>query len=235
MIQDARVQLSLWRALVVTPNLLAIGVRDLHGVIISHADNDHAGGEIELRNYWKPDWVKKPDGLTEEQLCIRGRTWQWKAVRFEALWPPKRVDRAYNPHSCVVLISFVQGDNSVHRILLTGDIEKVSEILIARTLSELDVDVMSVPHHGSRTSSSTFLTQLIHAEHVVASTKFRSHWQLPNELVKQRYLERGAQWYETGKQGQVNFVFFDGELTVSTLRNQNLDPWYRQMLRSRVE
>ncbi|MDA0109121.1 DNA internalization-related competence protein ComEC/Rec2 [Vibrio sp. La 4.2.2] len=220
---------------VVTPNLLALGVRELHGVIISHADNDHAGGEIELRNYWEPDWVKKPDGMTEEQLCIRGRTWQWKAIRFEALWPPKRVGRAYNPHSCVVLISFAQGENSVHRILLTGDIEKVSEILIARTLSELDVDVMSVPHHGSRTSSSTFLTQLIHAEHVVASTKFRSHWQLPNDLVKQRYLEQGAQWYETGTLGQINFVFFDGELTVSTLRNQNLDPWYRQMLRSRVE
>jgi competence protein ComEC len=219
---------------VVTPNLIAAGVSRVEGLILSHGDNDHAGGVLALQNRWHPTWIRRPEGNTTGTQCVQGTHWRWKALEFTVLWPPKRVHRAYNPHSCVVLVTFENGNQS-KRLLLTGDIEKVSEILLARHLKPLSIDVMSVPHHGSRTSSSSFLHRTIEAKNVVASTRFQSRWSLPSPRVREQYQQNGSVWFETGVDGQVSFDFSGQEITVSTVRSEYLDPWYRQMLRSRVE
>jgi len=150
------------------------------------------------------------------------------------LWPPARVTRAYNPHSCVILVTYQETDRTF-RLLLTGDIEKVSEILLSRELEPLSIDVMSVPHHGSKTSSSRYLHQTIDADYAVASNQFDSRWQLPSPVVREQYQNNGSIWYETGRSGQVSFQFIGQEIIVSTARSDYLAPWYRQMLRSRVE
>ncbi len=219
---------------VVTPNLIAAGVTHVNGLILSHGDNDHAGGELSLQKRWHPKWIRRPEGDTTDTQCVQGTQWRWKALEFLVLWPPKRVPRAYNPHSCVVLVTFEKG-NSSKRLLLTGDIEKVSEILLARYLEPLSIDVMSVPHHGSSTSSSSFLHRTIDAKNVVASTRFHSRWALPSPRVRAQYQQNGSTWFETGVDGQVIFDFSGQEIIVSTTRSEYLDPWYRQMLRSRVE
>ncbi|GMQ47062.1 hypothetical protein VB10N_20610 [Vibrio sp. 10N] len=219
---------------VVTPNLIAVGVSRIEGLILSHADNDHAGGEEALIRRWSPSWVRRPEGKSVDSQCIRGTQWYWKAIKFSVLWPPKRVQRAYNPHSCVVLVTYRERQQA-KRLLLTGDIEKVSEILLSRQLAPLAIDVMSVPHHGSKTSSSPFLHRTIRANYAVASTRFQSRWALPNPVVREKYRGNGSVWFETGVNGQVNFDFSGQEIIVSTVRSEYLDPWYRQMLRSRVE
>ncbi len=219
---------------VVTPNLIAAGVSHVEGLILSHGDNDHAGGVLALQNRWQPTWIRRPEGNTTDTQCIQGTHWRWKALEFTVLWPPKRVSRAYNPHSCVVLVSLENGNQS-KRLLLTGDIEKVSEILLARQLEPLSIDVMSVPHHGSSTSSSSFLHRTIEATNVVASTRLQSRWSLPSPRVREQYQQNGSAWFETGVDGQVIFDFSGQEIIVSTARSEYLDPWYRQMLRSRVE
>lgn len=219
---------------VVTPNLIAAGVTHVDGLILSHSDNDHAGGELALQKRWNPKWIRRPEGDTTDTRCVQGTHWRWKALEFSVLWPPKRVPRAYNPHSCVVLVTFEKGNQS-KRLLLTGDIEKVSEILLARRLEPLSIDVMSVPHHGSSTSSSSFLHRTIDAKNVVASTRFNSRWALPSPEVRAQYQQNGSTWFETGVDGHVIFDFSGQEIIVSTTRSEYLDPWYRQMLRSRVE
>jgi competence protein ComEC len=134
----------------------------------------------------------------------------------------------------VVLATYQEG-HKTKRVLLTGDIEKVSEILLARQLEPLSIDVMSVPHHGSNTSSSSFLHRTIEARSVVASTRYQSRWSLPSPQVRELYQQNGSTWFETGVDGQVIFDFYGQEIVVSTARSEYLGPWYRQMLRSRVE
>jgi competence protein ComEC len=219
---------------VVTPNLIAAGVSRVEGLIISHSDNDHAGGARALQKRWHPTWIRRPEGNTTDTRCVQGSRWRWKALEFAVLWPPKRVTRAYNPHSCVVLATYQEG-HKTKRVLLTGDIEKVSEILLARQLEPLSIDVMSVPHHGSNTSSSSFLHRTIEARSVVASTRYQSRWSLPSPQVRELYQQNGSTWFETGVDGQVIFDFYGQEIVVSTARSEYLGPWYRQMLRSRVE
>ena len=46
------------------------------------------------------------------------------------------------------------------RILLTGDIEPESQQLMSRAIAELRVDVLKVPHHGSRYQDTAFLSGL---------------------------------------------------------------------------
>ncbi|USD59377.1 DNA internalization-related competence protein ComEC/Rec2 [Vibrio sp. SCSIO 43140] len=219
---------------VLIPNLRALGVKRLEGLILSHADNDHAGGEADLKQNMPPRWIRRPEGNSQVNSCIRGERWKWGAVDFEVLWPPAKVTRAYNPHSCVILVTYQETDRT-YRLLLTGDIEKVSEILLSRELEPLSIDVMSVPHHGSKTSSSRYLHQTINADYAVASNQFDSRWQLPSPVVREQYQNNGSIWYETGRTGQVTFQFVGQEIIVSTARSDYLAPWYRQMLRSRVE
>ncbi|MCL9774672.1 DNA internalization-related competence protein ComEC/Rec2 [Vibrio methylphosphonaticus] len=220
----------------ITPTLAQLGVNSLEGIILSHADNDHAGGAAYLQHQWQPLWVRKSDANVTELPCIAGEQWRWNEVTFEALWPPELVSRAYNPHSCVVLMTYSPKEQShKHQLLLTGDIDQISEILLARHLPLLDLDAMLVPHHGSKTSSSKWLLNRIRTKHAIASTRFAGRWNLPNPDVKARYLNNGAKWYDTGSSGQVNLSFSAQEVSAFTLRGDKLAPWYRQMLRSGVE
>ena len=85
---------------------------------------------------------------------MAGQRWDWDGVRFAVLHPPA----AYydtpglktNDLSCVVRV-----DSDFGSALLTGDIEARSEAQLLRDDPQaLAVDVLVVPHHGSRTSST---------------------------------------------------------------------------------
>ncbi|WP_237484089.1 DNA internalization-related competence protein ComEC/Rec2 [Vibrio hippocampi] len=221
---------------VLTPSLRKMGVDYLDGVIISHSDNDHAGGVQDIVDTWAPSWVMRPDPKPTELPCKKGRQWHWRQFEFSVFWPPETVTRAYNPHSCVVLVTYRENDASNPvTFLLTGDIEKIAEILVFRETAKTPINVLSVPHHGSRTSSSTFLHNKLQADYAVASAQWQSRWNIPHPEVKQGYLERGTQWFETGESGQIRFHIQGESLQVSTLRQHYLTPWYRQMLRYGVE
>jgi hypothetical protein len=73
-------------------------------------------------------------------------------VRFALLHPATDdpVPRKTNDLSCVLRVSA-----GARSMLLTGDIERASEaLLVARSPQSLRADVLLVPHHGSKTSSS---------------------------------------------------------------------------------
>ena len=86
------------------------------------------------------------------QRCAAGQAWSWDGVRFELLHPENAAAtaRKTNDLSCVLKVSA-----GARSMLLTGDIERPAEAdLLQRVPGELRADVMLVPHHGSRTSTS---------------------------------------------------------------------------------
>lgn len=93
---------------VIEPVLLADGgVRKLDGMILSHADSDHAGGgAADVIARLQPEWKRSSDRRDGFMPCRRGgESWQWRQLDFRVLWPPRQVVRAANPHSCVIEIS----------------------------------------------------------------------------------------------------------------------------------
>ncbi len=217
---------------VLVPVYRSRGVTQFDGMIISHYDNDHAGGFDDAVKWLQPEWIRSSQRQPHILPCVANQSWQVEALTFDVLWPPKRVSRAYNPHSCVVRVTHRQ---SGFRVLLTGDIERVAEWMLVREPARLSANVLVVPHHGSKTSSSERLVTVVNPEVAIASLAKGGRWNLPDASVKQRYQNLGALWLDTGHQGQVTVEMTGKNWRIKTQRRLGLQPWYRQMLRKRVE
>ncbi|OCH61386.1 DNA internalization-related competence protein ComEC/Rec2 [Vibrio splendidus] len=225
------------------PTLNQRGVHEVEGVIVSHFDSDHAGGYPALLENYNPKWIRASQNINQQtqstvqvqsniQTCIFGEAWNWQGLEFEVLWPPQRVKRAYNPHSCVVRIF---EPNSEFSMLLTGDIERVSEWLLAREGQRLKSDVMLVPHHGSNSSSIKPFIEAVSPQLAIASLAKGNQWGMPSKSVIERYHETGSAWLDTGESGQITITISQEGWKYHTIREQQGRQWYRQMLRKGVE
>ena len=93
--------------------------------------------------------------------------------------------------SCVLEVR-----NRHHSIWLTGDIEKHAErllvIRLARDQAELnDIHqhhrILMAPHHGSKTSSSLQLLQILDPDEAFSQTGYRNRFRHPHQEVVERY------------------------------------------------
>ncbi len=214
---------------VIEPMLKQRGINKLDSLILSHLDLDHAGGRGYIEQQFKP-WQKiSSQALPGYAPCVAGEKWHWNGLDFLALWPPKLVKRAYNPHSCVVRVS-----NDHFSILLSGDIDAISELLLAKSNYNLQSDVLLVPHHGSLTSSTSEFLDAVQPKVAIASLSKGSRWTLPHPKVLARYQQRNIDWMDTGEHGQISINIAD-EWHIVTERSQQSLRWYRQILRKGVE
>ncbi|EDP59062.1 DNA internalization-related competence protein ComEC/Rec2 [Vibrio sp. AND4] len=217
---------------VIAPILHRRGFDFIDKFIISHADSDHAGGKEYIEQHFSPTQKFSSQNYSNYQSCIAGERWLWQGLDFEVLWPPNQVQRAYNPHSCVVR---VVDKGSDFKLLLTGDIEAVSEWILMREPQKLVSDVMLVPHHGSKSSSNPALVQVVSPTLAIASLAKNNQWGMPAENVLSAYQEVNAHWLDTGNHGQVSVFIERDNWYFAVKRSETIEPWYRQMLRKGVE
>jgi competence protein ComEC len=110
---------------VVVPALHALGVRSLDMAVVSHGDNDHAGGFPAVARAFPPMLALTPDGapsLPHGHPCIAGTRWRWDGVRFSFLHPPRYFPYLGNDAGCVLRVEGRHGT-----LLLTADIDDVVE------------------------------------------------------------------------------------------------------------
>ena len=99
-----------------------------------------------------------------------------------------------NALSCVLRVVDAAG----HRLLLTGDIEAPQEAeLLARLGPALRSDILVVPHHGSRTSSTAAFLDAVRPAVAVIQVGYRSRFGHPAPEVVARYRERGIEMVRT--------------------------------------
>ncbi|QUJ66274.1 DNA internalization-related competence protein ComEC/Rec2 [Photobacterium sp. GJ3] len=217
---------------VIEPVLRAQGITRLDGLILSHADADHAGGAQDAITRLNPDWQRSSDHRARFAPCVRGQAWRWQDLSFRVLWPPKRVARAGNPHSCVVEVSDrLLNPDAVTTVLLTGDIDAISELLLAKLEPRLKADILLVPHHGSQTSSTQTWLQSLDMRYALVSTGRYSPWPLPSAQVKARYLSRGIDWLDTAENGQIRLRIHQGQIDVVRYRQDIRRGWYQTLFR----
>lgn len=188
-------------ALVVAPHLAARG-RSPDWIVVSHGDDDHGGGLDSLRRR-HPGAVlitgdeDPPPGSVR---CRRGMDWRADGVRFEILHPAADTDLTGNDGSCVLRVRGAGGT-----LLLTGDIERRAERdLLAELAPEaLRADVVSVPHHGSATSSDRRFVEATGAAIAVVSAGRGNRWGFPSPEVVRRWRDAGAATPVTGTDGAV--------------------------------
>ncbi|HEY0974295.1 MAG TPA: DNA internalization-related competence protein ComEC/Rec2 [Solimonas sp.] len=202
---------------VVAPYLLGRGIRDIDLLLVSHGDNDHAGGVAAVRRLLR---VKRELGTDQGEPCRDGQRWEWDGVRFELLHPD-RDHWSSNNSSCVLRI------DGAFSVLLPGDVERVAERRLVREHADhLRAEVLLTPHHGSRSSSTPLFVDAVQPAVVIHTAGWRSHYRHPRPEVVDRYAEIGARQFTTGVSGMVR-VWRDerGVLQVETWRERAARWW----------
>ena len=174
------------------------GRRSVDAVVVSHADSDHRGGYPALVRRFPVRQVLANHGVPGADPCMADHSWEWNEVRFDILHPPPSPGWRGNDGSCVLRIRAAG-----QAILLTGDIETRAEQELMRGARDLRADLLSVPHHGSRTSSGPAFLDATGVRHAVFSVRHANAWNLPNPVVLERYLARGAFIHRTDEHGAV--------------------------------
>ena len=122
------------------------------------------------------------------------------------------VDEGSGPNNAsVVLLVQVRGLT----VLLTGDVEPEAQAALARALPGLGVDVLKVPHHGSRHQDLDFLTSL-GARVALVSAGEGNDYGHPAPETLEALTGAGAAVHRTDREGDLVVVLEDGSLRVET-------------------
>lgn len=193
-------------------------------IIISHGHLDHIGGLESVQTAFPAAQVRSALARQGHLPCRKGIRWRWQDLQFSVLWPPVEEKGEGNNQSCVVAIT-----DGKWRVLLTGDIEAPAELkLVAEQRASLAADLLQVPHHGSRTSSSPAFLRATDATAAVASVARYSAWRLPAVKIIQRYNKNHVEWHDTALSGQISARFFVDNWQLLGLREQIMNRWYHQ-------
>ncbi|WP_307648059.1 DNA internalization-related competence protein ComEC/Rec2 [Variovorax boronicumulans] len=197
---------------VLVPLLRAFDER-LDMLLLSHRDTDHTGGASAVLAMQPRaallssiEATHPLQALRPTQRCAAGQRWTWDGVSFEVLHPFDTDYRSFtrpNAVSCVLRIG-----NGRATVLLAGDIERLQEAaLVARTAqAHLRADVLLVPHHGSKTSSSEALLDAVRPRIALVQAGYRNRFGHPAGEVVARYTERGARLVESARCGAAHWA-----------------------------
>jgi competence protein ComEC len=189
-------------------------------LVMSHPQLDHYGGLTFLAEHFSPRefWfngqqtegerfhqlrsVLDRTGVTTSVLCRGTPERQLAQVRVQIIHPPcQQGGLDTNNASLVLRLSY-----GVIDLLFTGDIEAEGEHVLLSANGTLASEIVKVPHHGSRTSSSQAFVTAVAPRMAVASLGYHNRFAFPAAEVVQRYAEQGSQFLRTDQAGAVTVV-----------------------------
>ncbi|MCJ0762697.1 DNA internalization-related competence protein ComEC/Rec2 [Variovorax terrae] len=179
---------------VLVPLLRALGER-VDTLVLSHRDSDHTGGAAAVLAMQPQAALLSSieaghelQALRPATRCVAGQSWDWDGVAFEVLHPQAgdyEAPAKPNALSCVLRLS-----NGAATALLAGDIEAPQEARLVQDAAALEADVLLVPHHGSRTSSSAAFLDAVQPQIALVQAGYRNRFGHPAPAVLERYAQR---------------------------------------------
>lgn len=203
---------------ILVPFLKSEGVRKLDKLILTHGDMDHIGGaptvlsNLRIEEILIPfspersEMEKKVMGIAEtKQTKVRivgaGARWKVGQDLFQVISPLEHLEDK-NEGSIVLYASF-----GGKRWLFTGDLGESGETELVKQYSRMNVDVLKVGHHGSRTSSSEVFLDTIQPEIAVISAGEGNRYGHPHAEVLEGLKDRKVKLFRTDTHGAVIYTF----------------------------
>ena len=219
---------------IIVPFLRGEGIRRLDGLIVSHEDDDHSGGAISILDARTPHWLLSslPEDneilghAAQSRRCEAGQSWDWDGVHFSILHPTRDSyaieNIRTNDRGCVLKVESTGGS-----MLIAADIEKRSEAeLLRRDRANLSSDVLLVPHHGSKTSSTADFIAAVAPKVAIFTVGYRNRFRHPHPDVVARYVDFGSRMLRSDESGAITVKFLRTGWVVEVQREQGRRYWH---------
>ena len=215
----------------VLPFLLQMGIK-VKWVAVTHYHPDHVKGVIDIINILKPQelWLSSSANMNSyyqqlHNIChpdiriCRVDSHFYKHIggcELKVLHPLSYVihENTHNNHSMVVKVS-----NRHHAFVLSGDIEEEAEqMVLKRSYDQLKADVLKVPHHGSKTSSTFSFLACVQPKFAIFSHALNNRFNFPHTAVIDRYRRIKARTLTTAVRGGIKMISTASGIRVETSR-----------------
>lgn len=222
----------------ILPYLKYKGINSLDYVFVSHPDGDHILGIIEIIDYIKIKQiiVSENNDINDNELFIilknKADKYSIPIVKMgekdvidlknnlyiKCLYPDENtyID-SYNNGSLVICMEY-----NKRVFTFTGDIEKEAEYNISNKYTKLYSDVLKVPHHGSKTSSTKELLNIVNPSVAIISSGRNNSYGHPHKEVIDRYKDINTIIYNTAEQGAITIKSNGDKITISTMKERQL-------------
>ncbi len=221
---------------VVAPFLYRNKILHIDYLVLTHPHPDHLNGLRFIASEFSPKefWANGDPSESPEykELINIVKSQNIKILNPEDLMPVRTVSGVnlefYHPSRIYLEESGLMGDNrsvnnrslvfkTVYKdrsILFTGDIETDAEqFLVNNEQGRLKSDVLQVPHHGSRYSSSTSFLEMVRPLICIISSRKGNRFGFPNAETLERLNRTGSQVLRIDKKGAVKIIIGDKGLS----------------------
>jgi competence protein ComEC len=211
---------------VVIPSARYLGVKRFNWVVMTHPHSDHIGGLVSVLEAVPVDTVwdtfSEYGSWTYNQLLEsfkqkgvvyrqpnRGETiFIDEKTSLQILAPDSTmVKNEHNVNNMSIVFRLIHGKVTV---LFTGDLEKEGDHLLLSLQSYLDSDVLKVAHHGSITSTTQPLLDMITPELAIISVGRKNKFKHPSPIVIQRLMDANVRIHRTDRDGAI-WLHSDGK------------------------
>ncbi len=204
----------------IVPALARLGVRKLEGVILSHDHPDHAGGlpfllkHFPINHFYAATPARKLTNhlgeiLQEQNIPFSELSAGWSSTTDSsgatlAFFVPDQGHPNKNERSVAVYA----GVDS-HGLLLTGDLGApgIEQLLASKIPGP--VDLLKIPHHGSRFSPLIPLLERLKPQQTFVSAGYDNPYSLPHPTRVKAIKKAGLPLWRTDLQGSLEFTFKD--------------------------
>lgn len=228
----------------ILPFLKAKAIRKVDYWFVSHTDEDHISGLVEVmesgyavgtlvlaeaqkedekahrlaelaqKNGIRVCYMKAGDVLGTRKEDVVNERNRAETFRIECLYPTSNNDSEDVNDRCLVL--YYEDEN--FSAFFGGDISSEVEEQLVSAGKCRQTDVLKASHHGSKYSNSDVLLHALHPRLTIASAGKKNRYGHPSPEAIARVGESGSAFYSTINYGRIRVRFVDGEMVAEPYR-----------------
>ena len=188
------------------------GISKIDYLVLTHLHSDHCGGLITLLNHKKVGHIFVSDeSIKQEFWNYASKQKYFKTAQIHTVTDTcsfftgkaklkfLHPDKSYHPLNENNASLVCRLDTKKESFLFTGDIEADAEnYLVDNYAQELKADFLKIPHHGSRSSSSSEFLQAVNPQEVWITASRRNSYHFPHPETIKRLQKQQCQILLTG-------------------------------------